>query len=288
MILVIGATGTIGRPLIDLLAGANTKVRAVTRTTAPAVLPATVPATVEVVIGEPSRPSTLAGHLDGVTALFLHPRAVSEAAAELVALAKKHGVRRVVALSAINIDEPLDHQPSRFRGDRNKEAEEAAVASGLEWTSLRASSFAVNALTSWSGQIKAGDVVRGPYAGFAETPIDERDLAAVAAHALLTDDLVNQRTYLTGPQALTHAQMVEIIGRTIGRPLSYTEVPPEAAAQGLIARGIPEPFVTALMARYARDLGKSPRVTDDVARILGRPAHTFASWAEEHASAFGG
>ncbi|MET9340898.1 NAD(P)H-binding protein [Nonomuraea sp. NPDC003804] len=284
MILVTGATGTIGRPLVDLLTGANAKVRAVTRTTGPTSLPATA----EVVTGDPAQPGTLARHLDGVTALFLHPRAAGDAAAELVALAKEHGVRRVVALSAINIDEPLDHQPSRFRGDRNKEAEDAAVAGGLEWTSLRASSFAVNALTSWGGQITAGDVVRGPYAGFAETPIHEHDIAAVAAHALLTDDLVNRRTYLTGPQALTHTDMVEIIGEAIGRPLTYTEIPPEAAAQGLIARGLPEPFVTALMARYARDLARPTRPTGDVEKILRRPAHTFAAWAEEHASEFGG
>ncbi|MEV8632545.1 NAD(P)H-binding protein [Streptosporangium sp. NPDC051023] len=284
MILVTGATGTIGRPLVDLLTSANVKVRAVTRTPEPT----SPPATAEVVIGDPAQPGALARHLDGVTALFLHPRAVGDAAAELVALAKKHGVRRVVALSAVNIDEPLDRQPSRFRGDRNKEAEEAAVASGLEWTSLRASSFAVNALISWGGQIMAGDVVRGPYAGFAETPIHEHDIAAVAAHALLTDDLVNQRAYLTGPQALTHAGMVEIIGEVIGRPLTYTEIPPEAAAQGLTARGLPEPFVAALMARYARDLARPTRPTDDVEKILGRPAHTFAAWAEEHASGFGG
>ncbi|MFI6502371.1 NAD(P)H-binding protein [Nonomuraea typhae] len=278
MILVTGATGVIGRPLVDLLIHAKAKVRAVTRSSAPTAA--------EVVTGDPSRPETLSPHLDGVTALFLNARAAGEAAADLVSLAAKHGVRRVVALSAANIDEPLGHQPSRFRGDRNKEAEEAAVSSGLEWVSLRPSSFAVNALTGWAAQIRAGDVIHGPYAGFRETLIDERDVAAVAAHALLADDLLYRRIHLTGPQALTHAEMVEIIGRVVGRTLSYAEVPPEAAAQGWIARGMPEPFVTALMARYARDLDRPPLVTDEVARILGRPAHGFASWAEQHAGEF--
>ncbi|WP_219825589.1 NAD(P)H-binding protein [Nonomuraea typhae] len=288
MILVTGATGVIGRPLVELLVQAKARVRAVTRAGAPTpdAPAAGAPAPVEVVTGDPSRPETLAPHLHGVTALFLHPRAAGDAAADLVALAAEHGVRRVVALAAANIDEPLDHQPSRLRGDRNKEAEEAAVTSGLEWVSLRPSSFAVNALTGWAAQIRAGDVVRGPYAGFRETPIDERDVAAVAAHALLADDVLRQRIHLTGPQALTHAEMVETIGRVIGRPLSYVEVPPEAAVQGWVARGIPEPFVTALMARYARDLGRPPRVSEEVARILGRPAYGFASWAEEHAAEF--
>ena len=70
----------------------------------------------------------------------------------------------MVALSAINVDDDLDKQPSRYNGDRNKEVEDAAVASGLEWVSLRTSSFATNTLRAWGAQIRAGDVVRDPYA----------------------------------------------------------------------------------------------------------------------------
>ncbi|MEV6159851.1 hypothetical protein AB0L53_56890 [Nonomuraea sp. NPDC052129] len=79
---------------------------------------------------------------DGVSALFLHPRAVASGPVELLDLARRHGVRRVVALSAGNVDDDLAEQPSRFRGDRNfigdrnKEAEQAAVGSGLEWVSV--------------------------------------------------------------------------------------------------------------------------------------------------------
>jgi uncharacterized protein YbjT (DUF2867 family) len=79
--------------------------------------------------------------LDGVTALFLHPRAVADPVAVL-ARARDQGVRKVVALSAMNVDDPLGRQPSRLAGDRNKENEDAAVASGLRWTSLRPSTFA--------------------------------------------------------------------------------------------------------------------------------------------------
>src|SRR5438093_101748 len=138
MILVTGATGTIGRPLIEVLSTAGADIRAVTRNPQATGLPAHV----EVVAGDPSRPETIAPFLEGVTALFLHPRAVADAAFELLALAREQGVKRVVALSAMNVDDPLDEQPSRYQGDRNKEAEDAAVASGLEWVSLRPSSFA--------------------------------------------------------------------------------------------------------------------------------------------------
>jgi uncharacterized protein YbjT (DUF2867 family) len=283
-LLVTGATGTIGRPLVDLLAGAGAEVRAVTRNPQAAGLPA---AHVEVVQGDPSRPDTIAPFLEGVTALFLHPRAVGNPAVELLALARERGVKRVVALSAMNVDDDLDEQPSRFRGDRNKEVEDAAVGSGLEWVSLRASFFAVNTLQAWGAQIRAGDVVRGPYASFAEAPLHERDLAAVAARALLTDGLVGRRLELTGPQSLTHQEMVAIIGEVIGRPLRYQEIPPEAARQGMVQHGFPEPFVEALMARYARGVGQAAPLTGEVATILGRPPRTYAEWVADHAAAFG-
>src|SRR4029453_6860075 len=127
MLLITGATGTIGRPLIDALVNEDVKVRAVTHDPQAANLPAGV----EVVDGDLSRPDTIAPFLEGVPALFLHPRAVWVAARELLTLARERGVRRVVALSATNVDDPPDQQPSRYQGDRNKEGEEAAAPSGL-------------------------------------------------------------------------------------------------------------------------------------------------------------
>jgi uncharacterized protein YbjT (DUF2867 family) len=140
MILITGASGTIGRPLVASLARRGVAVRAVSRTPSAARWPAGV----EPVAGDPSRPATIAGHLAGVTTVFVHPRAVGTAAADLLALAKERGTTRVVALSAINVDDDPAAQPSRFQGDRNKEAEDAAVASGLDWVSLRSASFATN------------------------------------------------------------------------------------------------------------------------------------------------
>src|SRR4029453_6893432 len=210
-------------------------------------------------------------------------------AGELLALARPRGVRRVVALSATNVDAPLDQQPSRYNGDRNKEVEDAALASGLAWVSLRASSFAANTLRTWGAQIRAGDVVRYPYANFAEALIHERDLAEVIAPGRGSDDLVarrGRRLELTGPQSLTHQQLVATIGEVLGRSLGYQELPPEVAKQGMVQQGIPEAFVEALLARYAREVGQPAPVTGEVERILGRPARTYAEWVADHAAAF--
>ncbi|MFB9834132.1 NAD(P)H-binding protein [Actinoallomurus acaciae] len=281
-ILITGATGTIGRPLVDALAREGAEVRAVTRDPEASGLPAGV----DVVTGDPSRPDTIASSLKGVTSVFLHPRAVGEAAADLLALAREHGVERVVALSAINVDDDPAEQPSRFQGDRNKEAEAAAVGSGLEWVSLRCASFAVNTLFTWAPQIRAGDIVRGPYATFAEPLIHERDVAEVAARALSDAGLTGERLRLTGPQFLSHEELVAEIGTVIGRPLRYAEIPPEAFSRAMIERGLPRPFVEALMARYARGVGPAEAVTGEVERILGRPARTYPEWAADHAAAF--
>lgn len=283
MILITGATGTVGRPLVDLLHTTGAPVRAVTRDARAAVLPAGV----DVVVGDPSQPAAMAGFLDGVTALFLHPRAAADAAFELVALARERGVRRVVALSAMNVDDDLAEQPSRYRGDRNKEAEYAAVESGLEWTSLRVSAFAANTIGMFGAQVRAGDVVRYAYADFEETPIHEEDIAAVAGRALLTDELVGQRLELTGPQSLTHKEMVTTIGEVLGRPLRYEELAPQTVTQRMIAHGFSEPFVAALMARYAT-YATAPQFppTGQVEKVLGRPARTYAEWVADHVVAF--
>lgn len=282
MILITGATGTIGRPLVETLSAAGVAIRALTRR--PQV--ARFPATVEVVAADLSQPDSIIPFFAGVHTLFLHPRAAMTSATAVLERAREHGVKRVVVLSAINVDDPLDEQPSRFRGDRNKEVEAAAVESGLEWVSLRASTFAVNTLQAWGEQIRAGDVVHYPYAAFAEAPIHERDVAEVAAHALLSDRLVDKTVELTGPQSLAHAEMVAVISQVLGRPLRYHEIPPEAAKHSMVERGLPEPFVAALIARYARGVGQQATTTGDVEQILCRPARSYKQWVADHRADF--
>ena len=218
--------------------------------------------------------------------MFLNPRAVGDAAVELLALAREQGVKRVVAMSALNVDFDLARQPSRIRGEYNKEVEAAAVGSGLEWVGLRSGYYAVNTIGTWAAQIRAGDVVRGPYSESAWAPLHERDLAAVGAHTLLTDELVGRRPVLTGPQSLTQEEMVTIIGDVIGRPLRFQEIPPEVAKQGMIQAGFPEALADGFLSMQAESYGQSGLVSGEVEKILGRPALTFAEWAAEHVAAF--
>lgn len=284
MIVVTGATGVVGRPLIAQLTERGAQVRAVARSAdqGPA------PEGVEPVVADLTRPEELGPALAGADALFVHPRAVGDSAAKLVALAAEQGVRRVVVLSAINVDDDPAHQPSRFNGDRNKEVEDAVVGGGLPWVVVRPSSFAGNTIGMFGAQVRAGDVVRAPYGEFAEALIHEADLAAVITEALLDESLDGQRIRVTGPHSLTHREMVAVIGEVTGRPLSFQEVPPGPAVRGMVANGLPEAFVRALLARFERGSGQPAEVTDEVQRIVGRPALDFARWVTDHADAFRG
>lgn len=263
-ILVTGATGNVGRPLVNQLAEVGVAVRAVTRQPDSAQFPADV----EVV-------GSAAAGIHGASAVFLNSRALGDELAAVVELARRAGVRRLVALSAINADDDFSRQPSRFRGDRNSEVEQHAVDSGLEWVSLRPTVFASNFIGMWAPQIRTGDVVSGPYASASTAPIVDADISAVAVHALLRDDLLGRKVPLTGPQALTNAELVDVIGDVLGRSLRYQEVPPDLVRQRFIGLGFSAEFADGYIALLEATVSKPALVTNEVEKILGRPPQAF-------------
>jgi uncharacterized protein YbjT (DUF2867 family) len=274
-IVVTGATGNVGRPLVTELLAAGVPVRAVTRSPETAGFPEGV----EVV-------ASAADALAGASAVFLNSRALGPDLPSVVARSVRAGVAKLVALSAINADDDFSRQPSRVRGDRNKEVEQLAVDSGVDWVSLRPTVFATNFIGMWSAQIRAGDVVAGPYARASTAPIVESDISAVAARALLTDDFVGQQIPLTGPHAFTNSELVEVIGAALDRPLRYLEVDPDVVRQRFAGLGFDPTFGDAYMAMLAETLDKPALVTAGVEKILGRPARTFAQWVSEHRYVF--
>ncbi|AYF75179.1 NmrA family transcriptional regulator [Nocardia yunnanensis] len=278
MYVIIGATGVVGREVVEQLDSAGAKVTAVTRDPAAAHL---APGTL-VVQGDPAAPVIPAEAWNGVEAVLLSSRGAIASASEILSAAAEHGARRVVVVSAATVEHPVG-EPRFIAGFRALEA--AAEASGLAWTMLRCADFDANAL-AWAPQLRGGDVVRGAYGAAATSPIHECDIAAVAVRALTESEHEGQRYLLTGPESLTQCDKVRMLGAATGRDLSFLELPPAQVRAAMLAQGLPEEVPARLLgslADYARVPGPT---TDTVAELLGRSALDFAAWATAHAAAF--
>jgi uncharacterized protein YbjT (DUF2867 family) len=283
MILVTGATGNVGREVVNLLLSSGKQVVAVTRNPTIAALPDGA----HVVESDPSHPHTLAKALSGVESIFISPRALGDATAgaataELLKLAAAQGAQRVVVVSADTVE--YGGGEKRF-SDAFRRVEDAARASGLQWTILRCADFAVNALV-WVPQIRQSGVVRGVSGDGATSVIHERDVAEVSARILLDAAHAGRSYVLTGPQSLTQRARVRLIGEAIGRDVSWVEVAPEQFRQAILAQGLPEHVPDRLIGYWSNRVLQPGPSSDAVEQILGRPALTFAKWAAEHAAAF--
>ncbi|MEV1171197.1 NAD(P)H-binding protein [Nonomuraea sp. NPDC049784] len=270
-ILVTGATGNVGRHVVSQLAEAGLDVRALVRDPERARLPERV----EVVRGDLTAPETLEPALKDVESVFLlWPAFTADHAADVVAAVAGHA-RRVVYLSADVPDEPETHY---------HEIERLIRHSGLGWTFLRPGGFAANTL-GWAGQIRQG-VVHWPYGQASRSLIHEKDIAAVAVH-VLTSAGHNGATYvLSGPEQLTQAEQVRVIGEAVGREVRWEDLPADVAREHLLAAWGDAGFVDSALKAWASLVTAPEPVTDTVERLLGRPALTFGEWARDHAADF--
>ncbi|MET8162250.1 NAD(P)H-binding protein [Sphaerisporangium sp. NPDC005289] len=280
--LVFGATGNVGRRVAERLARGGAAVRATSRNPEAAKPPQGV----EVITPDLEAP----GALDDVDAAFLMwPFHSAEPARPLVDALKRR-VRHVVfmtgggALPGVAPEE----QPNPV-ARWHATVERLIERSGMDWTVLSPSTFMANVLW-WSTQIKAGDSVRGAFGSLAMTPIHQDDIAAVAVHALTEPGHEGHRYTLTGPEVLTQAEQVRLIGEAIGRPLRWQELTLEQERARLLADpGFPAGFVDELLDGYTTmAAAPRPQVTSAVPDITGAPATTLSAWAAEHAAAFGG
>lgn len=275
MILVTGATGTVGRETVSQLLATGAEVRALTRHRHAERLPGTV----DVVAGDLSEPSTLGPALQGVDAVFLVWPFTTAESAPAVLDAIEREARRLVYLSSAGGQRP---DPS---GMFHADMEQLIEASRLEWTFVRPSGFAANTRL-WAGQIRENGVVRWPYGAAARSLIHESDIAAVAVRALTDDGHSGEKPVLTGPELLTQAEQVHTIGEAIGRPVRWEEVPPDAVRDGLAAAFGDTSFADHALEAWARFVEQPELVTSTVERITGAPARPFREWASDHADDF--
>ena len=278
MILVTGATGHVGRELVPQLLEMGHSVRVLVRD--PHKVAQLDPG-VERAVGDLERPATLESAMAGVDGIFLLTFQTDQDA-NVLAAAKRAGVRRVVKLSTLEASD-LRLQIGRWHRERERLIE----GSGLEWTFLRPGMFMSNAVDWWAESIKGQGGVFFPGGKARVAPIDPRDVAAVAAAALTRPGHEGHVYELTGPELLTIRQMVETIEHVLGSPLRYQNIPPFVARFFMSRSGMDKSLVKALMelvASLQRDEGAV--ATGTVEQVLGRAPRSFEAWCLEHVDSF--
>ncbi|MFD5844872.1 SDR family oxidoreductase [Streptomyces chartreusis] len=282
MILVTGATGTIGSEVVRQLAARGEKVRALTRDPAAA----RVPSGVEAVPGHPGDRASVEGAMAGVEAAFLvgvfgpddaeHDRGLVEAA-------RSAGVRRIVKLSSIGTGDPRLAGFGRW----HLPGEEAVRGSGLEWTVLRPSSFASNTL-AWADAVREGTPAPNPMGEGKQGVVDPGDVAEVAVRTLLEPGHSGRTYTLTGPENISASGQAEVLGEILGRPVTLLSLTADQRREQLLGAGLGADYADSLMAgaRFIEEGGNAV-VTDDVPEVLGRPARSYREWAADHRTAFG-
>ncbi|MFD4006064.1 NmrA family NAD(P)-binding protein [Streptomyces rubiginosohelvolus] len=270
-ILIAGATGNVGRPLVEQLLAAGHPVRALTRNPAKANLPEGA----EVIAGNLSDTSSLVEAFKGVTAAHLisfngEDFSPLENGPEIVKLAKESGVRKVTVLKGDVTKSPL---------------EEAVEAGGLEWTFLSPVEFMSNAL-EWTESIKNEGVVREAFAQAKSAMVHDADIAAVAAVALTSDGHAGQEYWITGPQALTPPEKVRAISEALGREVKYVELSQDEIVAEWRQTGYSDEDVEFFLTMRTNPPEAGCTVQDTVERVTGKPPRTFVQWVKENAAAF--
>ncbi|SCG58878.1 NAD(P)H-binding protein [Micromonospora halophytica] len=291
-ILVTGATGNVGRHVVDLLVRAGADVRATSRNPESLDLPAEV----DVRRADLTDRKTFEHALHGVEKVFLYTQPSGTAA--VMEAAKDAGVKHAVLLSSAAVAGPdPDHWIARW----HRAAENSIEQSGLSWTFVRPGPFAVNSL-QWAESVKRGEPVRLLYAHSYLSAIHERDIAEVSACALLQDGHAGARYRITGGDSVTQAEQLALIGQAIGRELAFEDVTGDDARADLRARfapriqelvrdGVVDPTDTSEIVetriRYYEEALEGPAEIDGtVEKVLGKPARTFAEWAADHKADF--
>lgn len=281
MILVTGASGTLGREVVRALQAANIPFRAAYHT--PSKAEAARARGIDALTLDFAQPATLKGAFAGSDKLFLlGPPVPEQTRLELTAVeaAREAGVAHVVKLSTLGAAEE-----AFLIAKVHRPAEVALEASGVAWTFLRPNSFMQNALTEMGETIRAENALYSASGDGKISHIDARDIAEVAVRALTETGHEGRAYDLTGPEALAYDDYALELSSALGRPIRHVNLPPEVLGRSLSDAGLPDDFVAWLvdLERFYREGGASA-VSHDFERVTGRKPRRFAQFARDHAA----
>jgi uncharacterized protein YbjT (DUF2867 family) len=269
-ILVIGARGTVGSVLADRLESAGHRVRRASRQGG---------ADASRVRLDLEDPASLAAAVAGVDGLFLMAppgRADQHVLlAPAIAAARAAGVGKVVLMTAFGVE--ADEAIPLRRAERLLEA------SGLAHVILRPNWFMQNFASYWLGSILAEDAVALPAGDAAVSLVDARDIADCAAAAFADPALSHHAFALTGPEALTHADVAAQLASASGRPIRYRDIAPQALRATLLGAGLGADYADMLLGQFSLlRAGHAAALTDAVRQLTGRAPRSFRGFAEDH------
>lgn len=280
MMLITGATGSIGSLVVDRLVARGVRPRVFVRDVEKAR--ARFADRVEVAVGDLTDPTALSSALRGVErALLINVGAeLGERDALAARIARTAGGAHLVKLSTMDVEHSVGTGPWHARG-------EAAIrASGVGYTFVRPAGYMDNVL-AWAPAVKGDGVIRSA-TGEGKIPfIHSHDLAEVLVAALTNREHDGATLALSGPAALSYAEMVSILGTTLARALTFLPISEEEERARWASWGETKESIDYHLSifRAIRE-GRLATVTDTVSRVLGRPAISFERWVQEHVAAF--
>jgi uncharacterized protein YbjT (DUF2867 family) len=284
-ILVTGASGNIGSPLVRLLEASGAQFAVLRSKVAEHAVPA--PSTgYETRYASFKDRDALTRAFSGIDTLFVLLPLVEnkvQLAGNVAAAALAAGVKHIVRSSGAGADPQAGFALPRLQG----EIDALLAATGIACTFLRPAGFMQNFATFMAGQVKSG-TVHAAQAEAAQSLIDVRDIAAVAAKVLLSPAQHAGQAYtLTGGESLTTQQQLDAIGQVLGQSVRYQAVPFEGAVQAMQAMGMPG-WVVELMDSLNRIVaaGYAAGISPDVERLLGRKPITMAQFARDYSAAW--
>ena len=284
-ILVTGATGTVGSEVIKALATTEARVRAGVHSLIKGDRFRIFPE-VELVEIDFARPESLRVAFTGVTKVFQITPFTPEQVAigkQLIDAAKQAGVQQVVKLSTSG----ADAEPGIQLGRWHREAEKYLENSGISYTLLRPTSFMQNFINYQGHSIQQEDKIYQPVGEGKVGYIDVRDIADVA-RIVLTEPGHEEKAYeLTGPEAISVAQVAATLSEVTGRSITYVDVPEEATRQAMSGAHLPDWMIDGMMELNAIiKAGYAANVTNTVEKLTGQAPRTFAAFAHDYAASF--
>lgn len=278
-LLILGATGTVGRSLTEILARGGHDVVAATRD----------PSKVQIegaraVKFDAKDPSTFGPALEGVDRLFLlAPSGAVDEFALLEPFVSQalagDKIERVVTMTAQGVD-LSDEFPLR-------KLELFVEASGKSYVHIRPNWFSQNFHTFWGDGVREHDVIALPAADARVAFVDARDIAASAAAALTRDDIELDRAYtITGPEAIDHTEAAAILSEATGRTITYQDPGEDAFREQILSLGLGESYADMLLELFAAlRMGASSPTSDDVKTLTGEPPRPLSVYARDFVDA---